>query len=70
MQDVEQSKDIRVQLGEDRVSLVELEDLAVSVGSGKSVRLKELADIVVAGRSSRNRTPRAGTNRPSVRRST
>ncbi len=47
IQDIEQSKDIRVQLGEDDVSLVELKDLAIPIGTNDFVRLEELVDIIV-----------------------
>ena len=49
IQDVEQSKDIRVQLGGDEVSLAQLEDIVVPVeaSTGKAVRLGELVEIVV-----------------------
>lgn len=45
IQDIDQSKDIRVQLGEDDVSLVELEDMVVPISAGKAVRLGELVRI-------------------------
>jgi HAE1 family hydrophobic/amphiphilic exporter-1 len=46
IQDVDQSKDIRVQLGRDHQTLAELEDVFVPVGQGgRAVRLAELVKI-------------------------
>ena len=47
IQDVDQSKDIRVQLGKDDVSLNALEDMVIQVQPGKAVRVGEIAKIVV-----------------------
>ena len=45
IQDIDQAKDIRVQLGEDDPTLAELKDMFVPVGQGQAVRLEELVDI-------------------------
>ncbi|HOE10887.1 MAG TPA: efflux RND transporter permease subunit [bacterium] len=47
IQDVDQTKDIRVQLGEDDQTLTELKDLLVPVADGKAVRLAELVKFEI-----------------------
>lgn len=45
IQDIDQAKDIRVQLGPDDQTLAELENIFVPVAAGKAVRLAELVEI-------------------------
>ncbi|HQP97059.1 MAG TPA: efflux RND transporter permease subunit [bacterium] len=47
IQDIDQTKDIRVQLGEDDQTLTELKDLLVPVADGKAVRLAELVKFEI-----------------------